>query len=100
MPTATVFDSSIAEGNPISRSAGHKIFFALQEEFPVKQKKPQSFFLDYGFVFNVRANCLPVYLLITHSEGTATKSGSSVSLPVCLALLIISVEMPKCTISL
>ena len=36
MPAATVFDSSIAEGNPISRSAGHKIFFALQEEFPVK----------------------------------------------------------------
>ena len=43
MPTATVFDSSIAEGNPISRSAGHKIFFALLEEFPVKQKRRFDF---------------------------------------------------------
>ena len=53
MPAATVFDSSIAEGNPISRSAGHKIFFALQEEFPVKQKKQRrrnSYAVLFSFV--------------------------------------------------
>ncbi len=40
------------------------------------------------------------YLLLTHSAGTALKSGVSVRRPVCLALAIISDEILKCNKSL